>query len=232
MTKPWHETEFDEEAMDFSSGFWATHRDNLDVEEFWADRIKKYRGEPVERLRIAVENLPLPAAFREAAVATRALIREKRKLGQDYEEGLTLLYWLAATSSFSVPYSEALQQPGYNVLESIPGAVVKNLPFTYETLGYEKLTLLNKTDIKWLKEAWGETQTHSTLNAMHAELWKKYERELKGKQEQQLKAAISRLDPPGEAMPAEAGRGFRKWPLPAVIVAVVVVVLIFIVMES
>lgn len=181
MSDSWYKTRNDKEAEKHTSDFWSRHRAELQAGEFWADRIKKFRNEPIERLKIALDNLPLPAAFREAAIATRALIREKRKAAENYEEELALLYWLAAINSFSIPYSSVLQEPGYNVIESIPGDKLKNLPFTYQDLGYKKLELLNKTDIKWLVEAWGEPTNHTTLHDLHIELWNEYERKLKNK---------------------------------------------------
>ena len=75
----WINTETDEQANSSSVKFWDGLRNDLNNEVFWADKIKEFRGEPVKRLAMALENLPLPAAFREAAIALRALIRAKRK---------------------------------------------------------------------------------------------------------------------------------------------------------
>lgn len=179
MTIRWHKTESSTETDAFSSDFWQCHKDALASGEFWADRIKALRGEPAKRLRLAIDNLPLPAAFREAAVATRALIREKRKLKGSFEDELTLLYWLAAVNSFSIPYSEVLREPGYNVMELIPGKTIKALPFTYRELGYTQLELLNKTDVKLIEEAWGKPMSHSTLHRMHIGIWKEFEEKLR-----------------------------------------------------
>jgi hypothetical protein len=181
MSESWHKTETDLDAEKHVGDFWSRHRDELQSGEFWADRIKQLRGEPVKRLAVALENMPLPASYREAAIATRALIRDKRKQKASYDEELALLYWLAAINSFSIPYSEELKEPGYNVIESIPGKKLKGLPFSYKSLGYEKLELLNKTDIKWLTESWGEPDEHATLHEMHNDVWVEYELKLKGK---------------------------------------------------
>ena len=159
--------------------FWDKLRSDLQNGTFWADRIKQFRDQPTERLRLAIENLPLPAAFREAAIATRALIREQIKRGEDFKEELTLLYWLAAVNSFLIPYSEVLKEPGYNVIQTIPGKTIKSLPFTYSELGYEQLTLLKKTDVKWIEKAWGTPSSHSTLNKMHIDLWREFEEKLR-----------------------------------------------------
>lgn len=150
-------------------------RDDLDSGAFWADSIKQYRDEPGKRLQVAMDNLPLPAAFREAAVATRAIIRARRKSKDSYEEELGLLYWLAAIESFMLPYADRLKEPGFNVVQSIPGRRLRSLPIDYRLVGYDKLELLNKTDKKWMIEAWNEPGTHCTLNQVHRQLWDEYE---------------------------------------------------------
>lgn len=178
MSNSWHKTSDDLEAEVHSGEFWNRHREDLNKGEFWADRIKKYKGEPAKRLKLALENMPLPASFREGVIATRALIREKRKAKEPYDDQLQLLYWLAAIDSFSIPSSEKLGEPGYNVIESIPGEKLKSLPFTFKQLGYKALSLLNKTDVKWLIEMWGEPETHTTLHKLHFDVWEEYEDKL------------------------------------------------------
>lgn len=175
MTEQWHKAETAEDVRAFSRKFWEKHRQDIKSGEFWADRIKALRGEPIQRLLAAIENLPLPAAFREAAIAVRSLIRECRQLNQPYGDQLELLYWLGAVSSFSVPYSTRLEEPGYNVMQAVPGQVLKGLPFSYDQLGYEKIELFNKTDINWLVESWGQPKSHSTLHELYQEVWKRYE---------------------------------------------------------
>ena len=199
MSKIWHKTDTDSDVEKFSSEFWSAHRRNLDIGEFWADRIKKLTDEPLARLQLALDNLPLPASFREAIIAVRALIRVKHKNSENYQDELTLLYWLAAINSFSSYYSEVLREPGYNILESIPGNLVKNLPFSYHQLGYKSLWLLNKTDIKWIVEIWGEADNHSTLKEIHNNIWSEYELKLlnkrKNKEAEFKKSLLELLNP-------------------------------------
>ena len=176
--KPWLQVKSDAEATSRSNEFWTGMSEDISAGEFWADRIKKYKNDPQMRLRIALDYLPLPAAFREASVALRSIIRTKRKDKQPHEEELALLYRLAAVCSFSIPYSEKLREPGYNIIESMPGAVIFNLSFDYRVLGYEKLELLNSTDKKWIVEAWGGPQGHSTLHEIYYGVWERYEEKL------------------------------------------------------
>lgn len=228
MTDLWHKTETDLDADEHAVDFWSRHRDELQTGEFWADRIKKLKGEPEKRLALAIENLPLPASFREAAIATRALIRDKRKQKIEYEEELALLYWLAAINSFSIPYSEVLKEPGYNVIESVPGKKLKGLPFSYKSLGYNKLELLNKTDIKWLSELWGEPEDHTTLHKMHNDVWREYEGKLKAKRtkrDEEFIKNINELEFSSAELPnyknESKGRSIGKWLILIVVIGLI-----------
>lgn len=189
----WLDTWSAEQSGPRTAAFWAAMSEGIRNGTFWADRIRELRGEPLHRLQYAIDQLPLPAAFREAAISVRALVRARLKLKQLANDELVVLYWLAAVESFGVPYSAFLQQPGYNVLESVPGAVIKSLPFSYVDLGYNQLRLLNKTDVKWLIGQWGEPEGHSTLNAMHRATWEVYERKLAQTQRLDLNRSILQL---------------------------------------
>ena len=143
---------------------------------FWADYIKTLKDSPEERLEIALNYLPLPAAFREAAVALRAQIRERRKQGAEYGELLTGLYTLAAWHSFlhATPSEESIAAPSWNVAEIIPEEVWRGLDLPYAELGHKELELLNQTDGKWLEEAWGEPKAHRSAQEYHLPVWKQW----------------------------------------------------------
>jgi hypothetical protein len=229
MADSWHKTETDLDADEHAVDFWSRHGDELQSGEFWVDRIRKLNGEPEKRLALAIENLPLPASFREAAIATRALIRDKRKQKIEYDEQLALLYWLAAIDSFSISYSKVLKEPGYNVVQSILGKKLKGLPFSYKSLGYTKLKLLNKTDIKWLSELWGEPEEHTTLHEMH-NVWREYEGKLKAKRskrDEEFIKSINELAPSSRKLPNFLNEskviGKGKW----LIVVIISLILVF-----
>ncbi|QLB23317.1 hypothetical protein [Phocoenobacter skyensis] len=175
-----------EQVMSFLAKLPRTHNSFSDVSnflrnyipEYWADEIKQYKNEPLKRLGLAYQNLPLSVAFKEAKIAVRALIREKRKYKTDYEAELEILYGLAVFESMAIPYSTYADTPGYNIMN----LVWKNtneftdLTYDYQQVGYKKLRL-GVTDIKWIVAKWGEPQTHSTLNKVHHDIWCYYERE-------------------------------------------------------
>lgn len=190
----WINTQTDKEALRHSSEFWDRHGDEAETGIFWADHIKKYHKHPEQRLAIAIHNLPLPGAFREATIAVRALIRKKRKYSENYDDELALLYWLAVVDSFCIPYSERLQTPGYNIFELIPASVLKALGFSYSEIGFSELSLLNKTDSKWLIELWGQPDQHSTLHSKYPEVWLEYEEKYKQEQIREDQEAMARFN--------------------------------------
>lgn len=143
--------------------------------EFWANAIGKLKDAPLERLSMAKRHLPLPGAFRDAAISLRAIIRQSRRQKTDCSPALEELYRLAAICSFHLPYAPRLQQPGYNVLARVPFSEFESMALTWQTLGHEKLELLIKTDRGWMREAWGEPQTHTTAHQKYRDVWDRYE---------------------------------------------------------
>jgi hypothetical protein len=133
------------------------------------------RDEPDERLRIALENLPLPAAFREAAIALRQIIREKRKVKESDDEELKFLYSLAAVESFAsaTAYIEELAEPIWNALELMTPEDWQSLTYEWRTLGCHELPLLTKTDRRRMVERWGEPAEHTNLRRLHEDVWKR-----------------------------------------------------------
>ncbi len=134
---------------------------------------KKIPAEEYEaRLSEAYRLIPLPAAYREAAVALRGLRRTDSENSECY---VKQLYDLAVKNSLSTDYSDFCKCPGFNILETIPETVISSLEYTYSEMGYEKLSLLTVTDIKSVTGLWGEPKSHKTLNEKYHKLWHDYE---------------------------------------------------------
>ncbi len=148
------------------------HSDAVPEGVFWHDHIKTLRDDPEARLQVARDHFPLPAAFREAAVALRALIRNRKKVASDYTDLLEDLYRLAVQESFffAVDYIPDIG-PSFNVAAEVPREIWIGLECPYQEIGYEQLKLLNKTDKRWIAEAWGEPGDHTTAQAFHGGLW-------------------------------------------------------------
>jgi hypothetical protein len=121
-------------------------------ERFWADAIKETREDPYTRLAMAKRYLPLPAAFREAAIALRAIIRAKRKAGQPVDSELSELHRLAAIESLAP----------YDFLDVTPFNEITDLDLTPPNVGWDELPLLNKTDRNYMCAAWSGPTRHTT----------------------------------------------------------------------
>jgi hypothetical protein len=185
----WKDTKTAEDAKALYDGMWGlvktvtTNRIEWRVRgdglyrdgEFWFDAIRKARVDPIVRLSIAEEHLPLPGAFQEAAVSLRALIRRQRSSGEGYLAELEHLHSLAAIWSFCVPFASRLQQPGYNVMARVPFAEFKTMDLTWNTIGCEKLTLLAKTDRRLMLATWGAPCTNATAHDLYRSIWDRYE---------------------------------------------------------
>lgn len=167
--------------------------------QFWGDAIKEVQDDPAARLAMAERQLPLPGAFSQMAVARRVIIRQLKKEGKPFGDDLRQLHYWAALSSWSVPYSEVLREPGFNVLESTPYAKLANLDLTYDLIGCDELLGLNKTDRKMMRDAWGEPKAHTTAHALYSKLWREQESKLaavRGKRRDDLMAEIAALARP------------------------------------
>lgn len=153
--------------------------------EFWADRIKKFRDKPVERLELAKDNLPTPAAYREAAIALRALIR-KADEGSDKRDALLReLYELACEHGFFYETREVAGYPAFNLTEIIPDTQFSQISRDYQQIGFRALPLLNKTDQNWFAEAWGAPANTQTAREANANLWEDWVQKFEGHLEAQ-----------------------------------------------
>ena len=84
-------------------------------------------------------------------------------------------HWNSSTPDLTL-CSERLSTPGYNVFESIPFSVfLERMDITWDSVGYDQLELLNKTDQKWMIEAWGEPSQHRSLSSSYSDIWIEYE---------------------------------------------------------
>ena len=142
---------------------------------FWADDVQTLENDPEARLATARVYLPLPAAFREAATALRALIRLRSRQSADGSDLLSQLHLIAAQECFLLATSYVPGVgPSSNVAATIPRHVWQQLPMPYEVIGYQYLSLLDWTDCRWLVAALGEPDTHCSARDYHQVVWDNY----------------------------------------------------------
>ncbi|MBC2595637.1 hypothetical protein H5P28_15320 [Ruficoccus amylovorans] len=175
LKSTWLNARSEKDSIDHQAAFWSTLRCELGKGEFWHARLMAMRTDYDSRLAIALENLPLPAAFIQACVSLRQIIKKKRRNKVNYDQDLKALYHLAVIESFTIDYSERAEMPGFRIMEIVPGALLSELPYSYNEIGYKNLNLLLKTDIKWIVESWGEPLSHTSYHQVYIELWRLYE---------------------------------------------------------
>ena len=138
---------------------------------FWLDDVEALRDSR-ERLRLARQYMPLPAAFREAAISLRALILEGARQMSDGSDLLAQLHRIAAQENFlyAEPYVTGFG-PAYNVASNIPRRVWEELEMPYQAIGFRELPLLNRADGSWMEVAWGEPAEHCSARVYHQATW-------------------------------------------------------------
>lgn len=138
---------------------------------FWLDDAEALRDSN-ERLRLARQYMPLPAAFREAAAALRALILEGARKMSDGSDLLAQLHRTAAQENFlyAEPFVSGFGS-AYNVASNIPRVVWEELEMPYQAIGYRDLPLLNRADQEWMAVAWGEPSDHRSARIYHQATW-------------------------------------------------------------
>lgn len=173
---------------------------------FWADAIRDTYDDPPRRLEMAKRNLPLPAAFREAAIALRAIIRAKRKLSEPFELELAELHKLAAIASLAP----------YDSLDITPFAEIEKLDLSAGNVGWDELALLNKTDRQLMAETWPAPSRHTIGEAVYPDIRRKGSAAVQRHNDIMLKEALARFDAYAEMRTAPAvarteRRGFWSW---------------------
>jgi len=142
-------------------------------DEFWADKVQrlKKQGLSEEVIKEARKYIPYPASFREIAIAIRKEIRTKRKEGVDTKNLLRKLHkWAVIENFFNyVDWGGIISE---RTIHSTAISSIKGIKAPYKTVGYEKLSFLKKTDIKWLIEAFGEPKQHTNAKEANPEIWR------------------------------------------------------------
>ena len=150
----------------------ATAEIVADQEESPRDKLRRLKREECsgDVIRAYRARVPLPVAFRRIAIAIRTDIRARRKEKVDATDLLSKLYQWAVIENFfeHVEWGKIVDE---RILHPTTRPFIKRLKAPYDTIGYANLALLKKTDVKWLVEAFGEPETHSTARDANLELW-------------------------------------------------------------
>lgn len=115
--------------------------------------------------------LPQMGAFRQSCLVLRAQIREQNKAKEDIAPSLGQLYQLIALADFFHGKIAGSKPLTVNASKRVAFEPFATLTSPYAELGYEHLSLLTKTDIKWLTQTWGEPKQHRHMRELHQNRW-------------------------------------------------------------
>jgi DNA polymerase-3 subunit epsilon len=99
------------------------------------------------------------------AKGVRALIRERRKAKEPYQELLQALYGACVISDLSASLLFEGTQPHY-MARFVDINELHPVQLDFRTMGYQCIESLSKTDVKWLVEAFGEPAEHQSFEAL------------------------------------------------------------------
>ena len=113
-----------------------------------------------------------PNNFNSIAIAVRKIIRAKRKEKKGYRRELDFLYRVAILNDLlkECVFPKMKGVGGANIVKNISKKGLENAVISYEKIGYETLTLLNKTDKKWLAESMGTPKNHRAVSDIFSEI--------------------------------------------------------------
>jgi hypothetical protein len=139
--------------------------------EFWTDTIKRLKktGKNKEVVAVCKENLPIPDAFGEMAIALRKQIRDRRKGKERFNDLLRQLYYAAVWQNFFADI-DALCLMDQAKSCKVASQFIPRIKCDYNLIGYEHLDMLGVNDVKWLVEAWGEPKIHRPAREINQEL--------------------------------------------------------------
>lgn len=106
-----------------------------------------------------------PHSASTIAKELRALIREKRKSKEPYQDLLRALYGACVAADLAKSVAFEGTQPHYMV-RFVDLNELQSVTLDYSVMGYQLIESLSKTDVKWLVEAFGEPAEHQSFDAL------------------------------------------------------------------
>lgn len=107
-----------------------------------------------------------PHRHKSIAVALRALIREKRKAKEPHHNLLHALYGAAVLADFLATFETERQTFFTEISPYVRLDDLKRMKCSFRRMGYNRISTLKKTDVKWLVEEFGEPDVHLSFRPL------------------------------------------------------------------
>ncbi len=139
----------------------------------WLDTSKQLlqEGQFASAYAAASSAFPQMGAFRQACQVQRAEIKSLKKQCTSAEHALQTLYRTAALADFFHGRTTSTGPLSPGALKKVTEADWKALECPYDTLGVDRLSLLTKTDVRDLQQAWGIPNAHAHMRDLFPEKW-------------------------------------------------------------
>lgn len=139
----------------------------------WQRRLKELRdaGDFDAALALSRAQYPRIQAFQQSLVTLRAALRQAQREKGEIDALLEALHFTAALADLFRPGAPLRPDPRRVDSAGLAAAAAERLALPYARVGYERLRLLTRTDVRLLVTAWGEPEAHRHAEEVAAEAW-------------------------------------------------------------
>ena len=143
----------------------------------WEIKRLRERGDFAEALARSRARHPRVQAYQQTLVTLRAEIKLAQRDGRSLQPMLSSLYRHAALADLFRHDSPCRPDPDNPLAPRLAALAAERLDLPWPLIGYRRLRLLTRTDIRLLTEAWGEPDAHRHAEEVEREAWRELERE-------------------------------------------------------
>lgn len=132
------------------------------------------RGEMNSALSRCRREFPLWGAYNQACIILRTQLKQSQSASVQENALLEQLYALAASAEML--HDKSGETPALNLaqIRQLDLARLDSLTFPYRDIGYARLRLVRKNDIRLMQARWGRPEQHQLPRAYHREWWQTF----------------------------------------------------------
>lgn len=144
----------------------------------WLQELKRLRerGDFPRALALSRVRHPRVQAYQQTLVTLRAEIKQAQREGRSLQPMLSSLYRHAALADLFRHDSRCRPDPDSPLAPHLAALAAEHLDLPWPQIGYRRLRLLTRTDIRLLTEAWGEPDAHRHAEEVEGEAWRELQR--------------------------------------------------------
>lgn len=157
---------------------------NYNEEVFKQFEIDEEYTDPVKKIESFKFNENIMRLINELPFGTERLLLQLRKNIRDYNNytnTIKFYYKIKCLNSLFPPYSVLNENPGINILTTIPGGRIIMLKMPYQVIGFEKLNNVIVSEKKWFIECFGYPNNNIDVKEYFYNIWSYYDQQYRFK---------------------------------------------------